>query len=99
MASWGLVRAHGKSLAPQSLHQLFTNPFYAGILVDPWSGEEVPGKHPPLVTREEFAQAQRVIAPVIVPSPTRKIGKSFPCADLRCEHADMAHWNILPRAK
>ncbi len=62
MGSWGLVGAHGKSFAPQSLYQLFTNPFYAGILVDPWSGEELPGKHPPLVTREEFAQVQRVIA-------------------------------------
>ncbi|HEV2199745.1 MAG TPA: recombinase family protein [Bryobacteraceae bacterium] len=60
--SWGLVAAHGKSFAPQSLYQLFTNPFYAGILIDPWSGEEYLGKHAPVVTPEEFAQVQRAIA-------------------------------------
>jgi site-specific DNA recombinase len=62
MESWGLAAAHGRSFAPQSLYQLFTNPFYAGILIDPWSGEEFPGKHVPVITREEFARVQRVIA-------------------------------------
>jgi len=61
MGSWGLRPVNRDSFAPQSLYQLFTNPFYAGILVDPWSGEELPGKHPALVTPEVFAQVQRVI--------------------------------------
>jgi DNA invertase Pin-like site-specific DNA recombinase len=61
MNSWGLVAARGRSLAPQSLFGLFTNQYYAGILVDPWSGEEIQGKHPPLVSREIFARVQRVI--------------------------------------
>ncbi len=60
--SWGLRSASGKSFARQSLYQLFTNPFYAGILVDPWSGKEYEGKHTPMVTRVEFALGQRVIA-------------------------------------
>jgi site-specific DNA recombinase len=62
MASWGLVAAEGKSLAPQSLHSLFTNKFYAGIIVDPWSGEEHPGKHAPLVSPGDFARVQQVLA-------------------------------------
>lgn len=62
MASWGLGAADGRSLAPQSLNKLFTNPFYAGILHDPWSGDDVIGKHVALVTPDVFAQVQRVMA-------------------------------------
>ena len=91
MESWGLVGAHGKSFAPQSLYQLFTNPFYAGILVDPWSGEEFPGKHVPLVTTEDFARVQRVIAARNRSVPHQKEREEFPlrgfarCA--ACRHA------------
>lgn len=62
MESWGLQALRGRSFAPQSLYELFTNPYYAGILVDPWTGEEYIGKHTPAVTRREFAVVQRVIA-------------------------------------
>ena len=62
MMSWGLRAAHGKSFAPQTLYQIFTNPYYAGILVDPWTAEKYLGKHAPMVTGEEFARVQRVIA-------------------------------------
>jgi hypothetical protein len=61
MESWGLAPVHAKSFAPQSLHQLFTNAFYAGVLTDPWSGEEYQGKHVPLVSQEDFARVQRLI--------------------------------------
>jgi site-specific DNA recombinase len=86
MESWGLVGAHGKSFAPQSLYQLFTNPFYAGILVDPWSGEEFHGKHAPLVTQEKFAQVQRVIAARNRSVAHRKEREEFPLrAFVRCD--------------
>ncbi len=62
MQSWGVESIHGKPFAPQSLYQLFTNPYYAGILIDPWTGEEYEGRHVPMVTHEEFAQVQQVIA-------------------------------------
>jgi hypothetical protein len=62
MESWGLASVNGKIFAPQSLHQLFTNGYYAGILFDPWTREEYEGKHLPMVTREEFARVQEVIA-------------------------------------
>ena len=62
MESWGLRSANGGPFSRQSLYQLLTNPFYAGILFDPWSGKEYEGKHTPMVTREEFARAQQIIA-------------------------------------
>jgi hypothetical protein len=33
-----------------------------GILVDPWSKEEHDGRHVPMVSREEFASVQQLIA-------------------------------------
>ncbi len=62
MESWGLASAHGGSFSPQSLSRIFTNPYYKGVLVDPWSGKEYEGKHTPLVTKEEFARVQQIIA-------------------------------------
>jgi site-specific DNA recombinase len=61
MESWGLATARGASFGPQSLFQLFTNPYYKGVLIDPWDGQEHEGKHEPLVTKEEFARVQAVI--------------------------------------
>jgi site-specific DNA recombinase len=61
MESWGLAPVHASSFAPQSLSQLFANRFYAGILTDPWTGEEYQGKHVPVVSQEDFARVQRVI--------------------------------------
>jgi site-specific DNA recombinase len=62
MASWNLTSPRGRSFSPQTIYQLFTNSFYAGILVDPWSGEEYPGSHPAMVSRDVFVKVQQVIA-------------------------------------
>ena len=62
MQTWGLTTAEGRPFSLQSLYQLFTNLYYAGILKDPWSGEEHKGKHVPMVTRDEFDRVQQVIA-------------------------------------
>src|SRR5437016_4958277 len=62
MTTWGITTRQDKAISNQSIDNLFRNPYYAGILVDPWSGEEYEGKHPPMITREEFARVQQVIA-------------------------------------
>ncbi len=86
MNRWGLVTIRGKSLAPQSLDELFSNPFYMGTLVDPWSGEEYPGKHTPMVTGAEFARVQQVISARRRAVPHRKEREEFPLRGLvRCE--------------
>lgn len=61
MTAWGLATVHGGAFGPQTLYQLFTNPYYAGILVDPWDGSEHDAKHVPMVSRAEFARVQEVI--------------------------------------
>ena len=86
MNSWGLVAARGRPLAPQSLFGLFTNPYYAGILVDPWTHEELPGKHPPLVSREDFARVQQVIATRRRPAAHQSVRDEFPLRGfVRCD--------------
>jgi site-specific DNA recombinase len=59
MTTWGVVTAQGRSLSAQFMDKLFRNKFYAGILVDPWTGEEHSGKHVPMITLEQFAQVQQ----------------------------------------
>lgn len=61
MGTWGVTTRKGKLLTPQSLDQLFRNPYYAGILVDPWSGAEHKGQHVPMITHEQFARVQEII--------------------------------------
>src|SRR5579872_3144946 len=62
MQAWGLMSAHGRAFGHQFLQQFFTNPYYTGMLTDPWSGEQFEGRHIPMVTREEFARVQQVIS-------------------------------------
>src|ERR1035437_1921867 len=61
MLAWGLPGVHGRAFGPQTLYQFFTNPYYAGTLLDPWDGSEHEGGHVPMVSRAEFAQVQQVI--------------------------------------
>jgi DNA invertase Pin-like site-specific DNA recombinase len=90
MASWNLLSPRSKSFSPQSIYQLFTNPFYAGILVDPWSGEEYPGRHPAMVSRAEFVKVQKVIAGRNRSMIHQKLSPDFPLRGLirchGCEH-------------
>jgi DNA invertase Pin-like site-specific DNA recombinase len=61
MASWSIRTARGLSMTAQSLDNFFRNPYYAGIVVDPWSREEYEGKHVPMVTREVFDRVQSIV--------------------------------------
>lgn len=59
--TWGVRTTEGNPLNHQAVDSLLTNPYYMGILVDPWSKEECQGQHLAMVTREEFAQVQQII--------------------------------------
>jgi site-specific DNA recombinase len=61
MGVWGVTTRKGALLTAQSLDHLFRNPYYAGVLADPWSGAEHEGRHLPIVTRAEFARVQEII--------------------------------------
>jgi DNA invertase Pin-like site-specific DNA recombinase len=51
--------ANGRPISRQTVGQIFRNDFYAGVLRDPWTGDEYPGRHQPMVTRDEFERVQR----------------------------------------
>ncbi len=59
---WGLKTRTGKPMRVQLAERMLTDKFYAGILVDPWTGEEYPGLHKPMISIHEYYQVQRVKA-------------------------------------
>lgn len=90
LTSWGVVTRQGQPLSPQSVDNLFKNPYYAGILVDPWSGEECEGRHVPMIARADFARVQRILGQSHQAVPHEKTNSDFPlrgvvrCND--CQH-------------
>jgi site-specific DNA recombinase len=85
MSSWGITTKKGEPLTAQSLDNFFRNPYYAGILVDPWSKEEYEGKHPPMVTREEFARVQQIVSARSRSTPHHRERPEFPLrGSVRC---------------
>jgi hypothetical protein len=46
----------GKLIAFSSFHQIFQNKFYCGLFE--WNGEWMTGAHEPMITQQEFEQAQ-----------------------------------------
>ncbi len=71
---WGLrtvrrKRMGGKPMSLSALYYILTNPFYAGILE--WEGKTFPGKHPAMVTVDEFDQVQKLLGRPGKPRETR----------------------------
>ena len=87
MTGWGCITQKGKPMTAQSLDSFFKNRFYAGILTDPWSGQEYEGKHLPMVSHEKFALVQQVIQKRSQSVPHQKERPEFPLRGLvRCSH-------------
>lgn len=57
---WELRTRTGRPMGKQLWETILTNKFYAGILVDPWTGEEYQGLHKPMISLEEYKDIQRV---------------------------------------
>jgi DNA invertase Pin-like site-specific DNA recombinase len=60
----GLAEIRGKKTSSQFVSKIFTKylKFYAGILVNPWTKEEVKGLHKPMITREELFKIQMLLS-------------------------------------
>jgi DNA invertase Pin-like site-specific DNA recombinase len=58
----GMLTKAGKPLSPQSIDNIFNDSFYAGVVRDPWSGEEYLGKHIPMIDRETFGRVQKIFS-------------------------------------
>lgn len=90
MRAWGLETKTGSPLTPQAVDRLFENPFYAGFVVDPWTGEEHQGLHIPMVSKEEFAAVQAIIKRRSQSRPHCRHREEFPLRGLvRCP---ACHW-------
>lgn len=61
LKTWGIRTRAGAPIVKQTLDNMLRDPFYAGVLRDPWSGEDHRGQHVPLVSPETFARIQSVI--------------------------------------
>ncbi len=78
METWGVTNRRGQSLSPQAVDNLFRNYYYAGILLDPWSGEEHRGQHAPMVSQETFAKVQQIVTRRSRSIPQHKHRPEFP---------------------
>jgi len=52
-------RRWGKPIGSSSLYNIFTNPFYAGMIR--FKGKMMPWAHPAMVTLEEYQEAQKIL--------------------------------------
>ncbi len=59
----------GKPMSRSTIYRIFTNPFYAGII--PYKGLFTEGKHPPMITVEEFDRVQLLLGRKGKPRPKR----------------------------
>lgn len=58
-----------KPMSRSTIYRIFTNPFYAGII--PYKGLYVEGKHPPMITVDEFDRVQILLGRKGKPRPKR----------------------------
>lgn len=85
----GLRTRAGKPLSKQSLDNILADPFYAGILRNPWSGEEYPGRHLPMVSRATFAKVQEILGRSALAVPHKVIRPEFPLRSFtRCVNCE-----------
>ena len=57
---WGLTSHTEKPMRKQLWEKMLTDKFYAGILTNPWGGDEHRGLHKPMISIEEYERIQAV---------------------------------------
>jgi site-specific DNA recombinase len=96
----GLRSRSGTPLSNQAIDYLFQDSFYAGSVRDPWSGEELPGRHLPMVSRETFDSVQRVIASRNRAIPHVAVRPEFPLRSfVRCVNCESALTGSFSRGR
>jgi DNA invertase Pin-like site-specific DNA recombinase len=95
------LRTHaGRFLSFQSLDNIFTDVFYAGIIRDPWTGEEYTGRHIPMISRETFDAVQRVTQRRSRSVPHIAIRTEFPLRSfVRCKNCELALTGSFSRGR
>ena len=85
LRSWGVIAYRGRLVSAQSLDHIFANSYYAGIIRDPWSGDEYPGRHVAMVNATEFARVQEIVRRRNKSLPHHRVTDAFPLrGQVRC---------------
>ena len=77
---WGLDRVRGRKTTVQFVSGLLFKhlKFYAGIIVNPWTNEEVKGLHKPMLTGEEYYRIQARMSGKSAKITRYKVNPEFP---------------------
>jgi len=80
LGEWGLGEIRGKKTTPQFVDRILGKhlKFYAGILVNPWTGEEIIGLHKPMINQEEMRMIQLIRAGKANKAKHDRYNPSFP---------------------
>ena len=83
---WGFLslkrkKLGGKPISVQTLSKMFKNKLYAGIIVDPHTGEEFPAVHEAMITLDEYNRINDILSHAGKPSSTPN-NKEFPLRGL-----------------
>ncbi|RJQ36868.1 hypothetical protein C4552_03200 [Candidatus Parcubacteria bacterium] len=57
---WGLRTRTGKAMRKQLVETMLRDKFYAGVLVDPWTGKEYQGRHEAMISLDDFERIQGI---------------------------------------
>ncbi len=71
------ARSGGKPISNNAVYKAFRNPLYAGIIVDPYTGEHFQGKHKAMITEEEHKEILKLTSRKGMPQGTPR-NKEFP---------------------
>ena len=86
----------GTGIARSTLYRILTNPFYAGIVE--YGGRVIQGKHPQMVTIEEFDAVQLRLGKEGKPRPKSHVFAftgCFRCAECGCSHTAMEKTKLI----
>jgi site-specific DNA recombinase len=96
----GLLTNAGRPLTNQAIDHIFGDTFYAGIIRDPWSGEEHAGRHLPMVNRETFGKVQQIIVRRNRSVPHREVRPEFPLRTfVRCVNCESTLTGAFSRGR
>lgn len=96
----GLRSNRGKPLAPQSIDNMLSDVFYAGIIRDPWSGEEFHGSHVPMISRQTFNSIQQIIGKRSNSVPHKASRTEFPLRTfVRCANCEATLTGAFSRGR
>jgi site-specific DNA recombinase len=96
----GLRSKHGNLLAPQSIDHLLSDLFYAGVIRDPWSGEEFHGGHVATISRQAFNAIQQIIGKRSNSVPHQSARTEFPLRTfVRCANCEATLTGAFSRGR